>query len=125
MIFATGLTPSSWALSALITTSADAPSFIADAFAAVTVPSFLNAGFSFAIDSAVMPSRIVSSVVNAIGSALRCGTMTSNFSASKRPAAVASAARRWLSAANSSCAARVMSCFSAAISPVMPMWQSL
>ena len=43
-------------------TSIAAPSLIPEALAAVTVPSFLNAGFIPEIDSAVTPSLIYSSV---------------------------------------------------------------
>ena len=49
------------ARSAAITTSADAPSLTPGALPAVTVPSFLNAGFSAASDSAVVSARIASS----------------------------------------------------------------
>ena len=52
---AIGLTPSSFAFSSLITTIAAAPSLIPEEFAAVTIPSFLNAGRSFAMPSAVIP----------------------------------------------------------------------
>ena len=48
---ASGVTPSSRARSADITTSADAPSFTGGALPAVTVPSFLNAGFNVASDA--------------------------------------------------------------------------
>ena len=51
---ASGVTPSARARSADITTSADAPSFTGGALPAVTVPSFLNAGFNAASDA--MPS---------------------------------------------------------------------
>src|SRR6185369_13824768 len=45
LIFAMGFSPSACARSALITSTAAAPSFKPDAFAAVTEPSFANAGF--------------------------------------------------------------------------------
>ena len=47
---ASGATPSAFARSADITTSADAPSFTPGALPAVTEPSVLNAGFSAASD---------------------------------------------------------------------------
>ena len=49
---ASGVMPSCFARSAVITSTAAAPSFRPDAFAAVTEPSFANAGFSPA-----MPTR--------------------------------------------------------------------
>ncbi len=61
---ASGLAPSARALSALITTSAAAPSLIEEALAAVTVPpSGWKAGLSFPIESAVVSPRTLSSVV--------------------------------------------------------------
>ena len=44
---ASGAVPTCRALAAVVTTSAAAPSLIPEALPAVTVPSFLNAGFSF------------------------------------------------------------------------------
>src|SRR5262249_40127825 len=73
LIFANGFTPSSSARSAVITSTAAAPSFRPDAFAAVTVPSFAKAGRSPAIDSNVVPVLMNSSATNATGSPLRCG----------------------------------------------------
>ncbi|SAK85626.1 hypothetical protein AWB82_05808 [Caballeronia glebae] len=52
---ASGVSPSASAFFADITTTAAAPSLRPDAFAAVTVPSFENAGFSPASASAVTP----------------------------------------------------------------------
>ena len=85
--------PSSDAISSLITTSAAAPSLIEDALPTVTVPSFLNAERSPATDSIVMSARMFSSVLNSTASPFRWGTLTANFSASKRPSLVASLAR--------------------------------
>lgn len=48
---ANGLTPSSRAFSALITTNADAPSFNDELFAAVTVPFLSKTGFKVGIFS--------------------------------------------------------------------------
>ncbi|VWC37331.1 hypothetical protein BLA50215_07991 [Burkholderia lata] len=55
LIRASGVRPSAAAFCADITSTAAAPSFSPDAFAAVTEPSFENAGFSPASDSAVTP----------------------------------------------------------------------
>ncbi|MDR9114101.1 hypothetical protein FEP49_06045 [Burkholderia multivorans] len=55
LIRASGVRPSAWAFCADITSTAAAPSLMPDALAAVTVPSFANAGFSPASDSAVTP----------------------------------------------------------------------
>jgi hypothetical protein len=48
-MIARGLIPNSSAFSLLINTNAEAPSFNVDAFAAVTVPSFLKTGFKAGI----------------------------------------------------------------------------
>ena len=45
-IFAIGFIPSSCAFSLLINTTAAAPSLMVEAFAAVTVPSFVKTGFN-------------------------------------------------------------------------------
>src|SRR5829696_4336575 len=60
-IFASGVRPRFLASSALINTSAAAPSLRPEALPAVTVPSLLKAGFSLAIASSVVPGRIYSS----------------------------------------------------------------
>ena len=77
--------PNSSAFSRLIRTNAAAPSLIPEAFPAVTVPSFLNAGFNFANLSAVTPERGNSSLSNMIGSPLRCGMTTGTISALNLP----------------------------------------
>ncbi|MCY1185997.1 hypothetical protein D9M73_268250 [compost metagenome] len=89
---------------------------------AVTLPSFLNAGFSLASESAVVPARTCSSVSKATGSPLRCGISTGVISALKRPASMASAALRCDSAAKVSCCSRLRPYFSTRFSAVMPMW---
>ena len=71
--------------SAVVTTSAAAPSLMPDALPAVTVPSFLNAGFSAASFSAVVPARGYSSVSTRSGSPFFCGTSTGTISALKLP----------------------------------------
>ena len=67
-IVQSGLIPSSSAFSFDITMRAAAASLIPEAFAAVTIPSFLKAGLSLAIPSAVTPSLGYSSLSNMIGS---------------------------------------------------------
>ena len=57
--------PTAVAFAAVATTSAAAPSLMPDALPAVTVPSFLNAGFRAGEFSAVVPGRGYSSVVDA------------------------------------------------------------
>ncbi len=52
-------------MSALISSTAEAPSFRLEALPAVTLPSFLNAGLSLPRDSAVVPARGCSSVAKA------------------------------------------------------------
>ena len=105
---ASGATPSSSALAAVMTTVAAAPSEICDALPAVIVPSLANAGRRPPSDSAVVPGRTPSSVSTTIGSPLRCGIATGAISSAKRPSFCAAAARSWLLAASSSCASRVM-----------------
>jgi len=56
-IRAMGFAPSSFARVALVTTTAAAPSFTPGALPAVTVPSFLNAGFRDRRTSIVVSSR--------------------------------------------------------------------
>ncbi|CAB3810612.1 hypothetical protein LMG28688_07276 [Paraburkholderia caffeinitolerans] len=119
---ASGFRPSSSAFFADISTTAAAPSFRPDAFAAVTEPSFENAGFRPASDSAVTPWRTNSSVLNTSGSPLRCGITTGTISASKRPAFCAASALFCDSAANASCSSRVMPYSFATFSAVTPMW---
>jgi hypothetical protein len=82
-----------------MTTTAQAPSEICEAEAAVIVPSFANAGFSRARLSTVVSGRMPSSSRNSIGSPLRCGMSTGVISASKMPSLAARAAFWWLSAA--------------------------
>ena len=65
-IRASGVRPRAVASSALIRTSAAAPSLMPEALPAVTVPSFENAGFSLASPSSVVPARIYSSASTAM-----------------------------------------------------------
>ncbi|MDT4843904.1 hypothetical protein FQZ97_778430 [compost metagenome] len=109
-------------MAALISSTAAAPSLRVEALPAVTLPSFLNAGFSLARDSAVVPARTCSSVSKASGSPLRCGIRIGVISSLKRPASMAAAALRWDSAAKASCSSRLRPYFSTRFSAVMPMW---
>ncbi|MNR10351.1 hypothetical protein D3C85_1265990 [compost metagenome] len=80
--------PSAFALSALIKTKAAAPSFRVEAFAAVTVPSFLKTGFSAGILSnltAVGSSSVSIKVI----SPLRSLTSTATISLANFPAVCA------------------------------------
>src|SRR6266446_1217614 len=64
--------------------NAAAPSFVPGALPAVTVPSFLNAGLSFASASMLVSSRGDSSYLMTIGSPFFCGTSTGRICASKK-----------------------------------------
>src|SRR5690606_31088481 len=75
----------------LISTSAAAPSLMPEEFAAVTVPSAMKAGFSFAIASRLASWRMCSSVSTETGP-LRVSWVTGTISAAKRPARVAAEA---------------------------------
>ena len=85
---ASGVMPSSWAFFSLMTTRAAAPSLMAEELPAVTMPSGLKAGRSFASVSTVDPSRGPSSVSKTI-SFLRCLTVTGTISSLKAPSAMA------------------------------------
>ena len=109
------------ATAADVTTSAAPPSLMLDAFAAVTVPSFVKAGFRPGILSSCAffgPSS--SSTMT--GSPFRCGTGTPTISALNFPAFWAWIARSKLARANASCCSRVNSYFFATASPHVPMW---
>jgi len=91
--------------SRVVRTNADAPSFIADAFAAVTVPSFLivsfttrekdlNAGFRVGTFSSLRP--LYSSSTETSTSPFLLLTVTGAISSLKYPASQASAALRYL-----------------------------
>lgn len=70
-----------------------APSLIPDALPAVTVPSFLNAGFILPSVSIVVPGFTCSSVSNLTSPFFVCSTM-GTICELKRPSAIAGAARR-------------------------------
>ena len=63
----------------------DGTSFVPGALPAVTVPSFLNAGFSFASASNVESERGDSSVLTITGSPFFCGISTGTIWAAKNP----------------------------------------
>ena len=94
------------ASSRLITTIAAAPSLRPLALAAVTVPSFLNAGRRPATLSTVAPARMYSSS-DTIVSPLRPLIVTGAISSLKRPLLRAASARFCERTANASCSPRV------------------
>ena len=99
MMRAMGLRPSSLALSADISTRAEAPSLRPEALPAVVTPS-AKMGLSFAIFSRLVSRLGYSSVSNTMGSFLRWGITTGTISSLKRPESMAATARCWLSRAN-------------------------
>src|SRR5271156_5716642 len=80
---AIGCLPKRAAFFSLVTITAAAPSFVPGAFPAVTVPSFLNAGFSLARISSEVSSRGDSSILIMIGSPFFCGISTGTICALK------------------------------------------
>ena len=97
------LMPSSSAFSLLITITAAPLSLMPDAFAAVTLPpSFLKAGLSLEIPSAVTPCLGNSSVSKIFGSPFFWGISTGTISSLNLPDAIAAHAFCWEAAANSS-----------------------
>ena len=77
-----------------MSTVAEAPSLSPLALAAVTVPSFLNAGLSFAAIAMVESGRGCSSVSKIFGSPFRCGMLTGTISCLNFPAEMAAAGYR-------------------------------
>ena len=110
-IRARGVTPSSLARSAVISSTAAAPSEICDELPAVTRPSGLNAGLSPASASSVVSGRMP-------WSATYVSPLTENgtISRSKRPSSVARAASWCERSASSSSSCRGSSHLSAIIS---------
>jgi hypothetical protein len=90
---AMGVSPCRSANSREATTMAAAPSLMLDALAAVTVPSFSNAGRNF-VNLLGSPRPGSSSRLTRMGSPLRCGTGTGTISASNLPDSMAALARR-------------------------------
>src|SRR6266704_3004410 len=83
-IRAIGCLPSRDAFRSLVTINAAAPSFVPGALPAVTVPSFLKAGLSFASASMEVSSRGDSSYLMKTGSPFFCGTSMGRIWASKK-----------------------------------------
>ena len=93
-MYARGCKPNAIAFSSLITTNAAAPSLIVEAFAAVTVPSLVKAGFKLLTLSNF--TLVYSSSFDTItGSPFRCGTATGTISLSNFPACQALALRSY------------------------------
>ena len=84
-IFAFGFNPYFFTASSLAKIKAAAPSFIPDAFPAVTVPSFLKAGRSFPNPSIEEVGLINSSVSKIFGSPFFCGISTFTISSASLP----------------------------------------
>ena len=113
------------AASALITTSAAAPSLIPEEVPAVTVPSLVERRAQAASRSAVVSGRGCSSRVHDHGLAPPLRHADRPRSRRRRsPASIAAAARRWLRRAKASCSARLISSSAATFSAVTPMCTS-
>ena len=131
MIRAFGFSPERLAFSSDITSTAAAPSFSGQALPAVTVPSGLNAGFSCASTSIVVPGArpvvlgddglgdvdLVALLVDVLVRRYGYGTI----SLSKWPESRASTARFCEITAHSSCCSRVTLQRSATFSAVSPI----
>ena len=100
--FARGFNPNSSAFSLDMMTNAAAPSFLPDAFPAVTVPSG-KIGFKTANWSRLVDRFGYSSTANTIGSPFLCGRITGTISSENLLLSIAAIAFRWLANANSSC----------------------
>ena len=117
---ASGVWPSFCASLAFISTTAAAPSLMPEALAAVTVPSFSNAGRSLAMPSSVVPCLGYSSA-STITSPLRLLIVTGVISSLNLPAFCAASALFCDLTANSSCCWRVICHCLATFSAVLPM----
>ena len=118
---ANGVRPRLAASRAVISTSAAPPSLMPEALPAVTVPSLLKAGRSFAIASALASWRMYSSSLTTT-SPLRPLMVTGVISSLNRPAFCAALALCWLATAKASCSSRVIWKARATFSAVVPMW---
>ncbi len=107
-ILAIGFKPFSATAVSLASTNAEAPSEIELELAAVTVPSALNAGFSWGILSILAFPGCSS--VSMMVSPLRCLTVTGAISAVSAPDSIAAMARRNEPIAYSSMDSRVSWC---------------
>src|SRR5512134_884438 len=121
---AMGFRPSSFALRALVTMTAAAPSLMPEALAAVTVPFLSKAGLRAFIASSVAPWRGYSSSANTTGPFFE-GISKGMISSLKRPDFCAASVLFWLFTANSSCSSRVTTYSFATFSAVTPMWNWL
>ena len=119
-ILARGSMPLLPASSADMTSAAAAPSFMPEAFAAVTLPSFENAGLSFCMFSIVAPCLMYSSFSTKI-SPFRVLTVNGTISSVNLPAVCAASALFWDNSANASCVSRDICHCSATFSAVCPM----
>ena len=118
---AMGVTPSSFAFSSLITTTAAAPSLMPEALPAVTIPSFLNAGRSFPRASILEPALGPSSVSTRMV-VFFVFTSTGTISSLNAPAFWAASHLFWLTMANLSSSSLVSPHWSQIFSAVIPMW---
>ena len=116
-IRASGVMPSSAALTSLITTTAAAPSLSGQQLPAVTVPFGRNTGCRAATLSIVVPGRGPSSAATTVPS----GSVTGVISRGQKPLAMAFSARFCERTPNSSCCSRVMPRSSATFSAVWPI----
>ena len=115
-----GLLPFALAFSAVVTTTAAAPSTIPEALPAVTVPSLPNEGGSAASPSSVVSGRMWSSLLDAhrLAPGLH---LDGHDLLRRRHAAHAAAARCCEESAYASCSSRVMPYFAATLSEVCAM----
>ena len=114
---ASGVRPSSRALVSLMTITAAAPSLSGQALPAVARPSGRKTGLSCDSASTVVPARGPSSLLTTVPS----GAVTGVISRAQKPLLIASSARFWLRAANSSISCRETSLSSARFSAVWPI----
>src|SRR5215467_8949055 len=103
---AIGFQPFDFAWSSEVTTSAAAPSLILEELAAVTLPSFWNAGFNVGILSSGAANGS-SSASTFTGAPFFWGTSTGAISALKKQAFAAFWARLYDSSAKASCSSLV------------------
>ncbi len=116
-IRASGVMPSSAALTSLITTTAAAPSLSGQQLPAVTVPFGRKTGCSAATFSIVVPGRGPSSAATTVSS----GIVTGVISRCQKPLTRAFSARFCDRTPNSSCSSRLIPRSSARFSAVWPI----
>ena len=114
---ASGVSPSSFALRSLMTTTAAAPSLSGQQLPAVMVPFSRKTGLRACTPSSVTPGRGPSSLLTTVPSA----RVTGAISRSKKPSAMAFSARFWLVTPHSSCRSREMPRSVATFSAVCPI----